>query len=91
MDPRATIQSLALYYADWCPYCVRVLNVMEQLGIQDQLIMRDIDEDSAHSEALWEARGRGTVPVLRISRPGGDDQWMPESADIIGFLRQRFG
>ena len=90
VDPAdASIQSLALYYASWCPYCVRVLDTMEQLGLQEQVVLRSVDQD-LHDADLRKARGRGTVPVLRIQW-GGDDVWMPESEEIRAFLRQRFG
>ncbi len=91
VDPNdAAIETLALYYADWCPYCVRVLDTMEELGLDEQVVMRDIDDDPQHHDDLRDARGKGTVPVLRIHR-GDDDVWMPESRDIKAFLQKRFG
>ena len=88
--PHATLESLALYYATWCPYCVRVLDTMEELGLEQQVIMRDVADDPQDHADLRAARGRGTVPVLRIQWDG-DDVWMPESEDIKAFLRERFG
>ncbi|MBX7195450.1 MAG: glutaredoxin [Sandaracinaceae bacterium] len=79
---------LALYHFDGCPYCARVRRVLDELGVEVEL--RDIDEDPAHLRALVEARGRRTVPVLRIRHAEGDE-WMPESSDIVAFLRERFG
>ena len=42
------------------------------------------------------ARGRGTVPVLRIVEGEGEgdgarDEWMPESRDIVSWLRREYG
>jgi glutaredoxin 2 len=37
-----------------------------------------------------EATGRRTVPVLRIEHDDGRVEWMPESADIVDYLRERF-
>jgi len=31
------------------------------------------------------------VPVLRIEEPDGSVSWLPESADIVAYLVQRFG
>jgi glutathione S-transferase len=43
-------------------------------------------------DALVAERGRRTVPVLRIrGEGGGADRWMPESADIVAYLAERFG
>jgi glutaredoxin 2 len=79
---------LSLYHYDSCPYCARVRRVIAELGVEVEL--RDIEEDAGHLRALVEARGRRTVPVLRIRHAEGDE-WMPESADIIRYLRERFG
>jgi glutathione S-transferase len=78
---------LSLYHFDSCPYCQRVRRVLAELGVEVEL--RDIEEDRGHLRALLEARGRRTVPVLRIRGAEGDE-WMPESADIIAYLRRRF-
>jgi glutathione S-transferase len=90
IDPRAEVQGLALYYSSWCPYCRRVLRAAKELDIEDQLSLRDVDRHQEHDRALRAAQGRGTVPVLRIQRAEGD-LWMPESRDIVAFLRARFG
>ena len=49
--------------------------------------LRHIWDEPAHRAELQAARGRTTVPVLRISGDG-EDRWMPESADIVQFLRE---
>ncbi len=92
VDPTdETITSLALYYTSWCPYCRRVLRAIKRLGLSDdQVIMRDVDDESQHDDDLREARDRGTVPVLRIQYDEGE-MWMPESVDIIDWLDERFG
>lgn len=80
-------ETLALYYSPACPFCVRVLRVIDQLGAEVEL--RNVWEDDRYRTELVEARGRATVPVLRCMSPGRD-RWMPESADIIRYLRERF-
>jgi len=81
-------ETLALYYSPTCPFCVRVLRVIDELGIDVEL--RDIWENEKYRAELVEARGRATVPVLRCSSVT-KDRWMPESADIVRYLRERFG
>jgi glutathione S-transferase len=78
---------LSLYHYDSCPYCRRVRSALSRLGVEVEL--RDIDETPEHLSALLAARGRRTVPVLRIQKAGGDE-WMPESADIVRYLEKRF-
>ena len=80
-------ESLALYYSPTCPFCIRVLRVIEQLGIEVEL--RNVSADDKYHAELVEARGRATVPVLRCTTQDRD-RWMPESADIIRYLRERF-
>ena len=84
-----TEEMLALYHFDGCPFCMRVRRAIDLLGIDVEL--RNIYEDREHLEALMEARGRATVPVLRITSPNGDDRWMPESADIVRYLQATYG
>ena len=79
---------LALYYFDGCPFCAMVRSEIDQLGIDVEL--RDIMRDSQHRDDLIEARGRPTVPVLRIISPDGEDRWMPESRDISKYLKQTY-
>ncbi len=80
-------ESLALYYTPTCPYCVRVLRVIDELGVEVEL--RDVWADRRYRAELVEARGRATVPVLRCTS-ANRDRWMPESADIVRYLRARF-
>ena len=84
-----TKDRLALYYFDTCPFCIRVLRAIDALGIEVEL--RNIYRESEHLTALREARGRTTVPVLRIASPHGEDRCMPESADIVRYLRATYG
>lgn len=80
--------TLALYMTPFCPFCVRVMNTIEELGIEIEF--RDIFADRTHREALVAARGRATVPVLRITGDDGE-RWMPESRDIIRYLKKMYG
>lgn len=77
---------LSLYHFDSCPYCARVRRALKHLELEVEL--KDIHRDPAALADLVEAMGRQTVPVLRIE---DGDVWMPESADIIRFLYERFG
>lgn len=80
---------LALYHFDGCPYCSMVRSAIDQLGIDIEL--RDIFQDSQYRDELVEARGRATVPILKIVSPAGEDRWMPESRDIVSYLQTTYG
>ncbi len=79
---------LALYYYPECPYCQRVLKAIADTGTEVEL--RHIWDEPQHRTDLQAARGRTTVPVLRITGSDGD-RWMPESADIVRYLQERAG
>lgn len=80
-------ERLALYHYDGCFFCTIVHRAIAELGIEVEL--RNIYQDRQHLSDLTAARGRRTVPVLRISRADGSEVWMPESRDIVRYLRQR--
>ena len=79
---------LLLYQFASCPFCSRVRQTIDQLGIDVEL--RDIFLDESTRDELIAERGRATVPVLRITSPDGDERWMPESADIIAYLEELY-
>lgn len=79
---------MSLYMFRGCPYCRRVQDTIETLGIQVE--ERDVHQDDEHMRDLMTARGRKTVPVLRIE-DRGSDEWLPESAEIQRYLANRFG
>ncbi len=80
---------LALYHFDGCPFCTRVRRAIDGLGIDVEL--RNIYENPDFLRELREARGRTTVPVLRITSADGEERWMPESADIVRYLEVSYG
>ena len=80
---------LWLYTSGYCPYCVLVRRALNELGVR--IAECDIGADSSHRDDLLAATGRMTVPVLRIKQANGVDRWLPESRDIIRYLKARFG
>jgi glutaredoxin len=81
--------SFAVYHYEGCPYCDFVRAAARAQGVD--ITWRDIEREPQHRRDLVEARGRATVPVLRISREGAPDEWMPESRDIVRFFEQQGG
>lgn len=86
-DPAS--DKLALYTSPSCAFCWRVSEVINRLGLEVE--MRNVFKDQATREELLKARGRMTVPVLRIQSPEGEVRWMPESIDIIHYLEHTYG
>ncbi len=79
-----TRDKLALYHFDGCPFCAVAMAAIDRLGVDVEL--RDIFADNKYRDELVGARGRATVPVLRITSPDGEERWMPESRDIVRYL-----
>ncbi|MGA1740763.1 MAG: glutaredoxin family protein [Pseudohongiellaceae bacterium] len=77
---------LALYMTPICPYCIYVRQAIAALGLDVE--MRNIYERQ-HFNDLIAARNRATVPVLHISYTdeNKEDVWMPESQDIVEYLK----
>ncbi|QWT17952.1 glutathione S-transferase N-terminal domain-containing protein [Collinsella sp. zg1085] len=75
--------SYELYYKPTCPWCQKVLGVMDELGIE--LPLKDIVADPANAEKLIEVGGKRQVPCLFI-----DGKPLYESGDIIAYLKQQF-
>lgn len=82
-------QDLILYHFPACPYCQLVQRTLDELGLEIE--QRNIRLEPTYAEELRRARGRITVPVLRILADDGSERWMPESADIVRYLQDRFG
>lgn len=66
---------------------MKVLNVIEELGMSDSIELRDKHVNPVFGEELQAATGTGMVPCLRIAGDGGDT-WMHESGDIVTYLRE---
>ena len=83
-SPTPAKDKLVLYHSRTCPFCATVTAAINRLGLDVE--RREIFEDDRFRDQLVEARGRATVPVLRITSPDGDERWMPESRDIVHYL-----
>ncbi|GAB5550367.1 MAG: hypothetical protein SangKO_101270 [Sandaracinaceae bacterium] len=79
---------LQLFVMPGCGWCQDVRDAADGLGVK--LEERDVRADPEAFAALREARGRTTVPVLRIARQESVE-WMGESRDIVAYLHRRFG
>lgn len=72
---------LDLYMKPTCPFCHRVMDVVE--GLDAPVEVHDISADAAARETLVRVGGKQQVPCLFI-----DGEPLYESADIIAWLRE---
>ena len=74
-------EKLELFYRAECPYCQKVLRVIDELGVADAVELRDIHDDDV-CQTLIAVGGKRQVPCLFI-----DGQPLYESDDIAAWLR----
>ena len=80
---------LALYQYKTCPFCSKVRQEVHRLALPIALV--DAQHPGSERDALIAAGGgRAKVPCLRITEPGGAHRWLHDSAQINGYLRERF-
>ena len=82
----SAVQKLRLYHTPFCGFCFRVRYAAQELGVELELVDTSKDAD-AHALLLSEL-GRGTVPVLGIISESGGERLLPESRDIIEYLKE---
>ena len=74
---------LELFKRDSCPYCVKVMMLIDELGVGDQIEYCDIARDADARRRLLEVGGKQQVPCLFI-----DGEPLYESADIMRWMRE---
>ncbi len=80
---------LALYHFPGCYFCRMVRQTLETCDFEVEL--RDINQNREWHDELVAARGRRTVPVMRIESDDGNIEWMGESRDIVAYLEKLSG
>ncbi|MBE0582414.1 MAG: glutathione S-transferase N-terminal domain-containing protein [Desulfofustis sp.] len=78
---------MELYVRDGCPYCRKVLDAAQQLGLQEGTDYRLIDSapGTPGRQTVLAVGGTAMVPFLIDG-----DRSMYESDDIVVYLRERF-
>jgi glutaredoxin 3 len=79
----ATLQKtvIRLYTGDYCPFCRRVKNELERLGLEYDTI----DADADMREEVIRLSGQRAIPILTIG-----DEVLVDSSNIIRQLRSRY-
>ncbi len=79
---------LALYQFKTCPFCIKVRREIKRLSLTIEL--HDAQHNHQTRAELLQGGGKAQVPCLQIKDAQGRVQWMYESAEIVGYLQQRF-
>lgn len=77
---------LTLYYKPTCPFCSRVLAVVDRLGVEVE--KKDVSESEGLRQELIERGGKKQVPYLVDDTVG---EAMYESDAIVSYLQTTYG
>ena len=72
---------IRLYTGDYCPYCRRVKQELERLGLGYDTV----DADADGREEVIRLSGQRAIPILTIG-----DEVLVDSSNIIRELRKRY-
>ena len=81
MDATRERTAIRLYTGDYCPFCRRVKNELERIG----LAYEAVDADADMREEVIRLSGQRAIPILTI----GDEVFV-DSSHIIRELRSRY-
>ena len=73
--------AIRLYTGDYCPFCWRVKNELERLGLDYEVV----DADADMREEVIRLSGQRAIPILTIG-----DEVLVDSSNIIRELRNRY-
>jgi len=78
--------NMILYYFEPCPFCQKVLLVIDELHLDEKIEFRDTLEQPQFRDELVQLNGKTQVPCLVIN-----GEPMLESDDIIAYLKENYG
>lgn len=81
MDATLQKTGIRLYTGDYCPFCKRVKNELERLGLDYDTV----DADGDMREEVIRLSGQRAIPILTIG-----DEVLVDSSNIIRELRNRY-
>jgi glutaredoxin len=81
MDATLQKTDIRLYTGDYCPFCRRVKNELERLGLDYDVV----DADADMREEVIRLSGQRAIPILTIG-----DEVLVDSSHIIRELRNRY-
>jgi glutaredoxin 3 len=81
MDATLQKTDIRLYTGDYCPFCRRVKNELERLGLDYEAV----DADADMRQEVIRLSGQRAIPILTIG-----DEVLVDSSHIVRELRNRY-
>jgi glutathione S-transferase len=79
--------NLELYELPGCPYCAKVKNKLDELGLD--YVSHEVPRSHSERTEVEDVSGQTGVPVL--VDPDHGVEGMPESDDIVAYLEEMYG
>lgn len=79
--------NITLYELPGCPFCIRVIDKLDELGLEYDRIQ--VPRSHGDRTEVKEVSGQTGVPVIIDEEHGVDG--MPESSDIVAYLEETYG
>ena len=79
--------NLELYELAGCPYCAKVIDKLDELGLDYE--SHEVPSSHSDRDEVEAVSGQTGVPVLVDNDNGVDG--MPESDDIVAYLEETYG
>ncbi|WP_254839836.1 glutaredoxin family protein [Natronomonas marina] len=79
--------NITLYELPGCPYCAKVIDKLNELGLEYDSI--EVPSDHADRTEVEAVSGQTGVPVIVDEEHGVDG--MNESDDIVAYLEETYG
>ena len=79
--------NITLYELPGCPYCAKVIDKLNNLGVEYDSI--EVPRSHDQRTEVKEVSGQTGVPVIVDEEHGVDG--MPESDDIVEYLEETYG
>lgn len=76
--------SVVLYQTDWCPYCVRVRQALDELAVPYEVV--NVPDDHAQRTLLRQLFGETGVPSI----VDGDVKIADDDDAIIEYLQEKY-
>ena len=81
------MSNLELYELDGCPFCAKVIDKLDELGLEYESHM--VSSSKSERDEVAEVSGQRGVPVL--VDPDHSVEGMAESDDIVAYLEETYG
>jgi len=81
-------KTMALYQFQQCPFCVRTRRQIRRLALNIET--RDARNDPQWNQELINDGGKYQVPCLKITKDGGEVEWIYESKIINRYMEEKF-